>query len=145
MTLYFIVHSTIGSTPHPRPLNILEHCRPICTTMMTNIQSDRDSNLVGYLQFFRATAEQNDPRVMGSQIFFETLVKISKLGNFRFRERRTWELTIVWAIPGKSGGFLKPHHTCRPTFIWATLSLVLKWVRGDRCLSVVGGFKPTQR
>ena len=56
----FIVYSTIGSTSHSRPLNSLEHFRLICTTMMTNIRSDRDSNLVGYLQFFRATAEPNE-------------------------------------------------------------------------------------
>ena len=40
----FIVHSSIGSTVHSRPLNSLEHC--ICTTTMTNIRSVRDSNLV---------------------------------------------------------------------------------------------------
>ena len=41
---FFIVHSTIGRTVHSRPLNSLEHC--ICTTTMTNIRPDRDSNLV---------------------------------------------------------------------------------------------------
>ena len=41
---FFIVHSTIGSTAHSMPLNSLEHC--ICTTTMTNIPPDRDSNLV---------------------------------------------------------------------------------------------------
>ena len=41
---FFIVHSTIGSTVHPMPLNSLVHC--ICTTTMTNIRPDRDSNLV---------------------------------------------------------------------------------------------------
>ena len=41
---FFIVHSAIGSTIHPMPLNSLEHC--ICTTTMTNIRPDRDSNLV---------------------------------------------------------------------------------------------------
>ena len=35
---------SIGSTVHSRPLNGLEHC--ICTTTMTNIRPDRDSNLV---------------------------------------------------------------------------------------------------
>ena len=40
----FIVHSTIGRTVHYMPLNSLEHC--ICTTTMTNIRPDRDSNLV---------------------------------------------------------------------------------------------------
>ena len=39
-----IVHSTIGSTVHSMPLNSLERC--ICTTTMTNIRPDRDSNLV---------------------------------------------------------------------------------------------------
>ena len=38
------MHSTIGSTVHSIPLNSLEHC--ICTTAMTNIRPDRDSNLV---------------------------------------------------------------------------------------------------
>ena len=38
------MHSTIGSTVHSMPLNSLEHC--ICTTTMTNIRPDRDSNLV---------------------------------------------------------------------------------------------------
>ena len=41
---FFIVQSTIGSTVHSIPLNSLEHC--ICTTTMTNIRPDRDSNLV---------------------------------------------------------------------------------------------------
>ena len=41
---FFIVHSTVGSTVHSMPLNSLEHC--ICTTTMTNIRLDRDSNLV---------------------------------------------------------------------------------------------------
>ena len=41
---FFIVHSTIDSTVHSMPFNSLEHC--ICTTMMTNIRPDRDSNLV---------------------------------------------------------------------------------------------------
>ena len=41
---FFIEHSTIGSTVHPRSLNRLEHC--ICTTTMTNIRPDRDSNLI---------------------------------------------------------------------------------------------------
>ena len=41
---FFIVHSTIGSTVHSRTLNSLEHC--ICTTTMTNIRPDRDTNLV---------------------------------------------------------------------------------------------------
>ena len=41
---FFIVHGTIGSTVHSMPLNSLEHC--ICTTTMTNIRPDRDSNLV---------------------------------------------------------------------------------------------------
>ena len=41
---FFIVHSTIGSTVHSMPLNSMEHC--ICTTTMTNIRPDRDSNLV---------------------------------------------------------------------------------------------------
>ena len=41
---FFIVHSTIGSTVHTRHLSSLEHC--ICTTTMTNIRPDRDSNLV---------------------------------------------------------------------------------------------------
>ena len=86
MTLYFRVHSTIGSTPHSRPLNSLGHCMTICTTMMTNIRSDRDSNLVGYLHFFLATAEPNepahDPHVMRwvFQIFSVLEVKRSKLG-----------------------------------------------------------------
>ena len=38
------VHSNIGSTVHSMALNSLYHC--ICTTAMTNIRSDRDSNLV---------------------------------------------------------------------------------------------------
>ena len=33
---FFIVHNTIGSTVHCRPLNSLEHC--ICTTVTTNIR-----------------------------------------------------------------------------------------------------------
>ena len=41
---FFIVHSAIGSTVHSMPLNSLEHC--ICTTTMTNICPDLDSNLV---------------------------------------------------------------------------------------------------
>ena len=41
---FFIVYSTTGSTVHSMPLNSLEHC--ICTTTMTNIWPDRDSNLV---------------------------------------------------------------------------------------------------
>ena len=43
---FFIEHSrpTIGSTIHSRPLDSLKHC--ICTTIMTNIRPDRDSNLV---------------------------------------------------------------------------------------------------
>ena len=41
---FFIVHSIIGSTIHPIPLNSLEQC--ICTAPMTNIRPDRDSNLV---------------------------------------------------------------------------------------------------
>ena len=41
---FLIVHSTIGSTVHSMPLNSLENC--ICTTTMTNIRPDRDSNLV---------------------------------------------------------------------------------------------------
>ena len=43
---FFIEHSrpTIGSTIHSRPLDSLKHC--ICTTTMTNIRPDRDSNLV---------------------------------------------------------------------------------------------------
>ena len=41
---FFLVHSTIDSTVHSMPLNSLEHC--ICTTTMTNIRPDRDSNLV---------------------------------------------------------------------------------------------------
>ena len=41
---FFMVHSTIGRTVHSIPLNSLEHC--ICTTTMTNIRPDRDSNLV---------------------------------------------------------------------------------------------------
>ena len=41
---FFIVHSTKYSTVHCIPLNSLEHC--ICTTTMTNIRPDRDSNLV---------------------------------------------------------------------------------------------------
>ena len=41
---FFIAHSAIGSTVHSRPLNSVEHC--ICTTTMTNIRPDRDSNLV---------------------------------------------------------------------------------------------------
>ena len=40
----FMVHSTIGSTVHSRPLNSLEHC--LCTTTMTNIRPDRYSKLV---------------------------------------------------------------------------------------------------
>ena len=42
--VFFIVHSTISSTIHSMPLNSLEHC--LCTTTMTNIRPDRDSNLV---------------------------------------------------------------------------------------------------
>ena len=38
------VHSTLGSTVHPIPLNNLDHC--ICTTTVTNIRRDRDSRLV---------------------------------------------------------------------------------------------------
>ena len=41
---FFIVHSTIGSTVHSKPLNSLEHC--VCTATRTNIRPDRDSNLV---------------------------------------------------------------------------------------------------
>ena len=41
---FFIVHSIIGSTVHSMPLNSLKYC--ICTTTMTNIRPDRDSNLV---------------------------------------------------------------------------------------------------
>ena len=41
---FFIVHSTIGSTVHSMILNSLEHC--ICTTTITNVRPDRDSNLV---------------------------------------------------------------------------------------------------
>ena len=41
---FFIVHGTIGSTVHSMPLNSLEHYT--CTTTMTNIRPDRDSNLV---------------------------------------------------------------------------------------------------
>ena len=41
---FFIVHNTIGSTVHSRPLNSLDHC--ICKTTMTNIRRDRDLNLV---------------------------------------------------------------------------------------------------
>ena len=41
---FFIVHSTIGNTVHSMPLHSLEHW--ICTTTMTNIFPDRDSNLV---------------------------------------------------------------------------------------------------
>ena len=41
---FFIMHSTIGSTVHSMPLNSFEHC--ICTTTMTNIWPDRDSNLL---------------------------------------------------------------------------------------------------
>ena len=36
-----LVHSTIDSTVHSRPLNSLEHC--ICTTSMTNSPPGRDS------------------------------------------------------------------------------------------------------
>ena len=43
MTRLCIVHSTIDSTAHCRPLNRpLEHC--ICTTSMTNIRPGRDSS-----------------------------------------------------------------------------------------------------
>ena len=38
------MHSSTGSTVHSMPLNSLEHC--ICTTTMSNIRPDRDSNLV---------------------------------------------------------------------------------------------------
>ena len=41
---FFIVHITIGSNVHSRPLNSLEHC--ICTTTVINIRPDRDSNLI---------------------------------------------------------------------------------------------------
>ena len=41
---FFIVHSTIGSTVNSMPLNSLDHC--VCTTTMTNIRPDRNSNLV---------------------------------------------------------------------------------------------------
>ena len=41
---FFIVHSTIGSTEHSKPMNSLEHC--ISTTTMANIRPDWDSNLV---------------------------------------------------------------------------------------------------
>ena len=37
------MHGTIESTVHSMPLNSLEHC--ICTTTITNIRPDRDSNL----------------------------------------------------------------------------------------------------
>ena len=42
---FLIMHSTIGSTVHSRPLKSLEHC--ICTTTMTIIWPDRDSNYSG--------------------------------------------------------------------------------------------------
>ena len=41
---FLIVHSTIDSTAHSRPLNSLEHC--IYTTPMTNIRPGRGSNQV---------------------------------------------------------------------------------------------------
>ena len=41
---FFIVHSTIDSTIHPRHFNSLDDC--ICTTTMINIRPDRESNLV---------------------------------------------------------------------------------------------------
>ena len=40
----FIVYNTIGNTVRSTPLNSLERC--ICTTTITNIRPDRDSNLV---------------------------------------------------------------------------------------------------
>ena len=43
--VFFIMHSTIGSTVHSIPLKSLEHC--ICTTTMTIIWPDRDSNYSG--------------------------------------------------------------------------------------------------
>ena len=41
---FFIVHSTIDSTVNSMHLNSFGHC--ICTSTMTNIRPDRDSNLV---------------------------------------------------------------------------------------------------
>ena len=54
----FIVHSTIGSTVHSSLLNSLEHC--ICTTSITNIRPDRDSNLVP-LGYKPAPVNTNEP------------------------------------------------------------------------------------
>ena len=36
MTLYFIVHSTIGSTANSIPLYSFGHCRPICDPIWQN-------------------------------------------------------------------------------------------------------------
>ena len=55
---FFIVHSTMGSTLHSRPLNSLGHC--IYTTTITNIRPDRDSNLV-YTSRLQAPVDTNEP------------------------------------------------------------------------------------
>ena len=41
---FFIVHSTMGNNVHSMPLNSLEHYT--CTTTMTNVRPDQDSNLI---------------------------------------------------------------------------------------------------
>ena len=52
---FFIVHSAIDSTVHSMPLNNLEHF--MCTTTLTNILPNRDSNLV----YGKSQVDTNEP------------------------------------------------------------------------------------
>ena len=70
LQVFFIVHSTIGSTIHSMPLNSLEHCE--CTTTMTNIRPDRDSNLVppGYKPQSIRISRRGRPLTMSKTIYW---------------------------------------------------------------------------
>ena len=62
---FFIMNSSIGCTVHAMPLNSLEHC--ICTTTMTNILHDRDSNMVppGYKPQLIRMSHKVNPETKG--------------------------------------------------------------------------------
>ena len=74
----FLVYSTIGSTVHSMPLNSLAHC--ICTTTMTNIRPDRDSNLVppGYKPQSIRMSHRGRPRGKDTRFVAKTPVTIFK-------------------------------------------------------------------
>ena len=121
------MHSTIGSTVHSMLLNSLEHC--ICTTTMTNIRPDRDSNLVPPCYKPQSIRMSHRGRLWGNGLHIPSIGHMRKVNlkdvlNFGQIIERTMDITNVispqasrreFVFDSPEDGFIKDFKIMRRT------------------------------